>query len=209
MAAFTLIFPHKRNPANDKAAKIALDMLLDNTVNDFILLMDAADNKPLYPRVNAMIQAAPTEYCIYWSSDMFPAPGWDVPFLQLAAPDAFVTSVLVEPGAIGVWPGNQCHDFGRRADNFNRASFEAYCATAEMPGGEGWYAPVLYPRAGFLAMGGLADDLQGDHHGFTCADIELFNRWTAAGNRIVRARSYAYHLQRYSEPSEQEDAKRS
>lgn len=208
MAAFTLIFPHRRNPGNDKAAKIALDMLLDNTVNDFIILMDAADNKPLYPRVNAMIAAAPTEWCIYWSSDMFPAPGWDVPFLEAAAPDTFVTSCLVEPGVIGVWPHNIKHDFGRRPEEFDRAAFEAFCETVETPGNDGWYAPVLYPKTGFLEMGGLACDLQGDHHGFTPADIVLFDKWKAAGRQIKRVRSFAYHMQRYSEPTEQEDSKR-
>ena len=208
MGDFTIILPHKRNPGNDAALRICLDCLMQNTVNDFTLIMDAAYNKPLYPRVNAMIAQATTEACIYWSSDMFAAPGWDVPMLALYAPDAFVTSILIEPGVIGVYPDSIHQDFGRRPDTFDRAAFEDYCANAEIPGGLGWYAPVLYPRTPFLDMGGLADGLPGDHHGFTAADITLFEAWKAAGNRIVRARSFAYHLQRWSEPAEQADGKR-
>lgn len=207
-ARFTLILPHKRNPGNDRALGVCIDCLMANTISEFILLMDAAYDEPLYPRVNAMIEQATTESCVYWSSDMFAAPGWDVPMLALAAPDAFVTSILVEPGAIGVWPESYERDFGRKPETFQRKAFETYCEVAEMPGGLGWYAPVLYPRSGFLAMGGLATSLNTDHHGFTAADIDLFERWKAAGNRIVRAHSFAYHLQRYSEPSEQMDAKR-
>lgn len=207
MAAFTLILPHKRNPGNDMALKICIECLMANTVSDFILSIDAAYDQPLYPRVNAMIAAAQTDACIYWSSDLFAAPGWDAPILALYAPDAFVTSVIVEPGAIGVYSENITHDFGRKPETFDRAAFEAFCPGAEIPQGQGWFAPVLYPRTGFLRMGGLRTDLTGDN-GFTGADMWLFDQWKAAGNRIVRARSFAYHLQRWSDPVEQTDPKR-
>lgn len=211
---FTIILPHRRNPGNDEALRICLDCLMANTINDFILLMDAAVDQPLYPRVNAMMQQATTEKVIYWSSDMFAAPGWDAFMLGMAASDTFVTAVLVEPGVIGLHPTSVQRDFGRRPETFDRAAFEAWCvgpANDLNLTGEGWYAPVLYPRTGFLAMGGLVDDDSGmhDHHGFTNADVALFERWKAAGNKVVRARnSYVYHLQRWSQVDEQEAAKR-
>lgn len=40
--AFTVILPHKRNPGNDAALRICIDMLMANTRADFILMMDAA-----------------------------------------------------------------------------------------------------------------------------------------------------------------------
>jgi hypothetical protein len=207
-APFTIILPHRRNPGNDAALRIALDMIQQNTVNDYILLMDAAVNQPLYPRVNAMVQAAMTECCVYWSSDMFPAPGWDVPMLELYNAQTFVTNVLVEPGAIGVYHESLTQDFGRKPEQFRRAEFEQWCKTAPVPSGEGWYAPYMFPRTGWLAHGGL--DLARLEPGqeWSCLDIDLFERWKASGNRVVRARSYAYHLQRYSDIEEQTAEKR-
>lgn len=207
-AAFTVILPHRRNPGNDAALAVCMDCLLANTFNDFHLLMDAAVDEPLYPRVNRMMAQAQTEACVYWSSDMFAAPGWDAPMMDLFAADTFVTCVLVEPGAIGVYPENFKRDFGRKPSTFDRQAFENYAETAEVPDGEGWYAPVVYPRAGYLQMGGLRENADTDHHGFSSGDVELFDKWKAAGNRIVRARSYVYHLQRYSQEDEQMHEKR-
>lgn len=214
-APFTIILPHKRNPGNDAALSICLDCLFANTVNDFHLLMDAAYDQPLYPRVNRMMAQAQTECVVYWSSDMFAAPGWDVPMLELFTPQSFVTNMLVEPGVIGMHPDNIMRNFGRTPGSFDRVGFEAWCVGEAtelniLPISKGWYAPVMYPREAFLAMGGLQESgLDGDHNGFTCADVVLFEQWEAAGNRIARARtSYTYHLQRWSELDEQVDPKR-
>ncbi len=207
-AAFTIILPHRRNPGNDAALRMALQTLVENTCHDFILSMDAATDQPLYERINRLVAHAPTEYCVYWASDTFAAPNWDTPMLELADEHTFVNGVLIEPGAIGVYPENFKRDFGRKPETFDRAAFEAYCATAEVPDGEGWYCPYLFPREGWLLLGGLQESAARDPQGFTAADVELFERWKAAGNRVVRARSYAYHLQRYSEPEEQTAAKR-
>jgi hypothetical protein len=208
-AAFTIILPHKRNPGNDAALAVALDCLMANTRSDFALMIDAAADSPLVPRINCMVEHAPTECCVYWASDTFAAPGWDTAMLELFAPDTFVNGVLVEPGAIGVYAENFQKDFGRRPDTFRRAEFDAWCEKAEVPAGEGWYCPYMFPRSGWLAHGGLMPSTNTDHHGFTGADMDLFGRWKASGNRVVRARSYAYHLQRYSDVAEQQHEKRS
>lgn len=205
---FTIIFPHKRNLGNDAALRIALDCLITNTRHDFVLLMDAAADQPLYPRVNAMVAQATTDCCVYWSSDMFAAPDWDSPMLALYNPDTFVTNVLVEPGVIGMHPDNIQQDFGRSPETFRRADFEAWCIDAPVPSGWGWYAPYMFARQPWLAMGGLELGLLPDHQGFTPGDQLLFERWLASGRSIRRARSYTYHLQRYSEPDEQQHAKR-
>lgn len=210
-AAFTIILPHRRNPGNDAALSIALDMLYANTVHEFILISDAAYDKPLYPRVNAMMQQATTDAVVYWASDMFPAPGWDMPMLERFNPLTFVTMVVVEPGAIAMHPDNVHKDFGRKPETFDRAAFQTWVTSgsAPIPNNFGWYAPVMYPRAGFFEFGGLDDTgMSGDHHGFTSADVALFERWKAAGRHIQRASSWCYHLQRYSQEDEQQHAKR-
>lgn len=205
-AAFTVILPHKRNPGNDAALRIALDMLMDSTVNDFILLMAADSGQPLYPLVNALFEQATTDCCVYWSSDMFPAYGWDVPMLEAWNAHTLITNVLVEPGAIGIHHMNYHKDFGRKAETFQRGAFEAWATSSEAPmlEGEGWFAPYMISRYQFLAFGGLDDTgMVGDAHGFTGADEALFARWKADGNTIKRVKSYAYHLQRYSQVDEQ------
>lgn len=210
MSAFTVILPHRRNPGNDAALRTCLDCLYTNTVNDFTLISDAAFDQPLYERVNSMVRQATTEACVYLASDTFLAPGWDAPMLELFNADTFVTGVLVEPGAIGMHPDNVHRDFGRKPDTFRRAEFEAWTQSSEavVPDNWGWYCPVMYPRDGYFAFGGLELDLPGDHHGFAPADVALFDRWLAGGKQIKRARSFAYHLQRYSQIDEQMHEKR-
>lgn len=210
-AAFTVILPHRRNPGNDAALSICIDCLMKNTVNDFMLLIDAAVDQPLYPRVNAMFAQATTDCCVYMASDTFLAPGWDVPMLAAWNERTIVTNVLVEPGAIGLHALNLHRDFGRRPDTFRRAEFEAWAQSdyAPMLDGMGWYCPYMMSRAGFLEHGGLSTYVNGpDAHGFTGADESLFERWKAAGNTVLRVKSFAYHLQRYSQIDEQEASKR-
>ncbi len=209
-AVFTVILPHKRNPGNDAALRIALDMLLANTASDFILMMDAAYDAPLYSRIDSMVRAASTPICVFTNSDMFMSPGWDAPMLDCIDSRTFVTNTLVEPGAIGIHHMNVCHDFGRKPEQFNRPAFETWSKTAAAPGGEGWYAPYMFPRDGYLAYGGLELYAPSTQHGaWTTSDIDLFERWKAGGNRVVRApNSFTYHLQRYSDVEEQQHNKR-
>lgn len=210
MAEMTIILPHRRNPGNDRALQVALSCLVDNTVSDFALLIDAAYDSPLYPRVNAMVEAAPTEICVYWSSDTFAALDWDTPMLEAWTPETIVTNVLVEPGAIALHHLNLHKDFGRKPETFRREEFEIWAAhDAPMLEGEGWYCPYMFSRRMFLDFGGLIDNgEERDSMGFTAADKLLFARWKAAGNRVVRARSYAFHLQRWSDEGEQTHEKR-
>ena len=211
MDHITIILPHLRNPGNDRALSIAIDTLMANTTNDFVLMIEAVRGGSLYDTVNAMVWTATTEAFVYWSSDMFPAVGWDVPMVKLYTPDTIVTNVVVEPGAIGMHPDNVHKDFGRTPERFRRADFEAYAASDDAhynPSNFGWYCPYLMSRQAFLDTGGLRTDLAGDHHGFSGADELMFAQWQAAGKSIKRARSFVYHLQRFSQVDEQEHAKR-
>lgn len=203
-AAFTVILPHKRNPGNDRALAIALECLTANTHSDFILMMDAAFDAPLYERVNRMVMCAPTDICVYTASDMFFAPGWDTPMLDAFTHDTFVTNVVVEPRAIAMHPLNLEHDFGRKPETFRRDAFEAWCASAPVPSGEGWYAPFMFSASRYLQLNGL-DETMPD---FSEVDIDLFERHKKSGGKVVRARSFVYHLQRWSDIGEQIAEKR-
>lgn len=209
MSAFTVVLPHLRNPGNDASLRVALDCLFANTVHDFHLLIDTSVGH-LPEIVNRMIDHAPTDCIVYTASDTFFAPGWDAPMLALWNADTIVTNVLVEPGVIGMHPDNVQKDFGRKPETFRRAEFEAWVTSgdAPVPNNFGWYAPFMISRQRFLERGGLATNLNGDHHGFTPADVLFFEEWQAVGKAIQRARSFAYHLQRYSQEDEQMHEKR-
>jgi hypothetical protein len=206
--AFTVILPHKRNPGNDAALRICLDMLMTNTVSDFALLMDAAEDAPLYPRINRMVQEARTQYCVITSSDIFMAPNWDVPMMAVINYERFVTNIVVEPGAIGVHPQNMHRDFGLTPSTFRRAEFEKWATgnTVPMIGGDGWVVPLMFPRDLWLSLGGL--DLTMREFPYSAPDQKLLDDWKAKGGSIIRARSCAYHLQRWSDEGEQTHAKR-
>ena len=158
-AAFTVILPHKHNVGNDAALRICLSCLMDNTVNEFVLLMSVADDQPLYATINDMVAIAPTDCCFYINSDMFVAPGWDVPMLELYDNRTIVTGVLVEPGIIAMHHLNLQQDFGRTPETFQRAEFEEWTKTAPVIDGEGWAAPLMFSRLGHLYLGGFDTSL--------------------------------------------------
>lgn len=203
-AAFTIILPHKRNPGNDAALALCLDMLMANTVNDFVLLMDAAVDQPHDPRVMRMFHHAPTDCCVYWNSDMFAGPRWDVSMLDCWNIDTLVNNTLVEPGMISMWGGNAKVNFGRTPEEFQRDKFEVWCTQDDRTaGGVGWFAPYMVSREHFLDMGGLNPEVPSG------ADIDFFDHWQNAGFELKRApNSFTYHLQRWSDPVEQTAAKR-
>jgi len=201
---FTVLLPHKRNIGNNAALAICLNCLVVNSYYPFALLMSAAHDQPLYQTMNQLVEKAPTYCCVFLHSDMFVAPGWDYVMIQAYNPNTFVTGLLVEPGAIGVWQGNVEKDFGRKPETFRRAEFEEWAASAESPqaSGEGWVAPVMFSRSRWLELGG--HDLN-DPIGtiWTGLDVKLFDKHKAQGGRVIQAWSLVYHLQRYSELSEQ------
>lgn len=201
-AQFTVILPHKRNPGNNEALSICLNMLQANTDSaDFELLISCAVDRPLFPAIDRLFRQAETEYIVYWNSDMFPATHWDTAMLELAAYDVIVNPVLVEPGVMGIYPENVQMDFGRTPERFQQDEFEEWAKSGPVPPGEGFFAPYLMSRQRYLDLGGF--DLSGDLSGFVPRDIDLYNAHKANGGKVLRAGAFVYHLQRYSEVSEQ------
>ena len=206
MNAFTVILPHQRNSGNDRALRVCLDCLLANTRHDFAVLISAAHDQPLWETINRLVGQAETDCCVFTHSDMFFAPGWDVPMLAAWRKYTFVTNIVVEPGAIGVYPQNVWADFGRTPETFRRTDFEAWCEIAGMPEGEGWQAPYMFSRSAWLNAGGLDTSAEAFPRGDP--GIALFEKWKLMGRQVRRARSFVYHLQRWSELDEQNHVKR-
>lgn len=209
MPPMTIILPHKNNPGNNAALRICIETLMANTRNEFNLLMSAAYNQPLFPAIDRLIRQSQTDCFVFWNSDMFPAPGWDEPMLELFQYNTIVTNIVTEPGAIGIFTDNVEWDFGRKAETFRRDDFEAWATSgsAPVPSGEGWYAPYMMSKRRYLDIGGIDldnDDIKpADGFNNRPLDIDLFNKHKAMGGQVRRAVSYVYHLQRYSDPAEQ------
>lgn len=208
--AFTVILPHKRNKGNDKALQVCLSCLFDNTKSDFKLIIDAAEDQPLYPRINALMEQATTDCCVYLASDVFVSPNWDLPMLELWNENTIVNNVIVEPRAIAMYAENLEADFGRTPEQFasKRAQFEAWVKDAHFPNGKGWYSGYMLSRSKFLEMGSFSTNEKQDFMGFSGADQLFFEQWQASGKQVIRARSFAYHLQRFSDEGEQNHPKR-
>lgn len=205
-AAFTLCIPHKRNPGNDLAFQLCIACLLANTVNEFRLLVDTNTKDSIYTRVNRMVKQADTDCCVYLASDTFVARQWDAPMLALWDVNTIVTGVIVEPGAIGIHSDNVLADFGRKPETFRRDAFEAWAnVQTTLPNGRGWPGCYMFSRQAFMVAGGLDTTMDGE---FTPADMRFWDAWEARGGAIKRAKSYAYHLQRFSDEAEQKHEKR-
>lgn len=202
MADISILIPHKHEPENDKALKIALECIIDNTDHDYEVLIDTTTPGEPYTLINRMAMQASSEWLVFSNSDVFFAPHWDTPMLEAAQPDTIVTGVLVEAGAIGVAQQNIRLNFGMTPDRFFRKGFEAWCAEYRGPiDGDGWYFPCLINRNRFLEMGGF-DTTKGAFP-FVPLDIIFWEKWRAAGKQVQRVRSFAFHLQNYSNQNEQ------
>lgn len=199
----SLLIPHLRNPANDRALAVALTCIAENTSADYELIIQAdTGTNEVYSLYNQMAAQARAEWIVFSNSDVFFAPGWAAPMLEAADRDTIVAGVLVECGAIGVNVQNHTRNFGMLPETFNRAAFEQWVdQTPEMPHGAGWYMPSLHHRETFLSMGGF--DTSMGRFPVDELDTEYWKRWRANGRNVLRVASYAYHLQFYSSLGEQ------
>lgn len=202
MADISVLIAHKHEKANDAALKVALDTIVDNTVHDYELLIDSTTPANVYQVYNQLAVRASAPYIVFTNSDVFFAPRWDIPMLVAADPDAIVTGVIVECGAIGVATANVHRDFGMRPQTFRRKEFEEWVEKEQpLPPGDGWYFPSLHNRQAFLDMGGF--DLTKGTFPTEPLDILYWNTWRERGGIIKHVRSYCYHLQHYCAAEEQ------
>lgn len=206
MPNLSILIPHKHDPVNDKALAIALSCIAANTRHDYELMIDTTTPGDPYVILNDMARRASSDWLFFGNSDLFPAPGWDVPLLAAAQRGTIVNATLVECGAIGVHNQNIHRNFGMTPDTFDRAGFEAWAATnPELPLGDGFVFYALLNRLDFLEEGGF-DTANGAFP--DPLDSMFWARWQASGKRIIRANALLYHLQNYSNPLEQEKAVR-
>lgn len=203
MLSFSILIPHKADHENNKALAIALSCIAANTRNHYELLVDTQTPADPYVVLNDMAQRARGEYLALLNSDTFVAPNWDVDLLAKADPKRIVNATLVEPGAIGVFDGNFTRRFGMRPETFDRAAFEAFAAApdGDYPSGNGFVYYGLIHRETFLYRGGFNTSL--GKFPDKPLDSYFWQAWLDDGLEIVRANGLIYHLQGYSQESEQ------
>lgn len=205
--AISIIFPHLRQSANDKALKIALECIVDNTNIDYELMIESVETRrDIYPVWNSMAQRANSEWLLMSNTDVFFAPGWAEPIYHARDAHTIVSPIMVEPGAIGVNFAAVHGDFGMLPDSFRRREFEAWVKAEPLPPGwnentRAWYMPSLIPRQAFLELGGF-DTSEGGFPDWHC-DKLFWDAWAAAGYKFKRVKSYSYHIQHWSSESEQ------
>jgi|GEM_PF-368527 len=147
------------------------------------------------------------------TDDQYFAPDWDVHLKRHISPERMLTSQLVEPGVIEVWPGNLELDCGDSAQNFDEERF-LQCvkrhARDEIREG-GFFIPLVIYREVFWGLGGFRTqgtfgqlDDKGNHMCFP-NDVEFQQRARRIGLRLYQVRnSFSYHFQGSSWRSSQE-----
>jgi hypothetical protein len=202
--AISIIIPHLRNADNDKALKIALDCIIDNTDIDYELIVEAvATRRDIYPVLNNMAHRARAEWLVFSNSDVFQAPGWASAMYAARDVDAIVTGIIAECGAISVAADNYELHYGVTPGTYNRAGFEAW---VEQQGAtiyshkahqhRGWYFPCLLNKRTFNHSGGF-DSSVGAFPQAAC-DMAYWDAWAASGKSFRRVNSWCYHLQNFT-----------
>jgi hypothetical protein len=198
MAELSILIAHKHEPTNDAALLVALQTIVENTGPDYELLVDTTTPAGVYATYNKLALQATAPYLVLTNTDVFFAPGWAEAFLEVADPNAIITGVIVECGAIPVAAANVEKNFGMIPQTFRRYEFEEWVAKEQpLPPGNGWYFPSLHHRAAFLQSNGF--ELSLGEFPTTWLDKIYWQDWILRGGEIRHVRSYSYHLQAYSD----------
>ncbi len=198
----SIIIPHKRTKLNDKALVQNVQMLADNTTNNFELILDTECPKDPYRIWNEISDIARGEYLVFSNTDVLMAPDWDEWMVAHCKYNTIVTGYLIEPGNIGVASVNIHKDFGRSPDSFRRKEFELYVDEAnlgrtvpEVIEQRGWYMPCCVRKDWFLSTNKFPTEL-----GFPNPNDIIFWEYCIKelGTKLMRVRSFAYHYQNLS-----------
>ena len=194
----SILIPHKSTPKNDQALELNLKMLRENTREQDREVIVVENYGDPYLMWNEYAKHARGRVLAFTSSDMLPAPDWDVFMLKHVHDNAVVTGYLVEPGVIGVAPQNIQVDFGRSPETFRREMFEKACGKYDFPEavpGRGWYMPVMWTKDFFLnRLGGYHFIKPFPYHN----DIHTFEKCEQLGAEFIRTRSFHFHFQALS-----------
>jgi len=194
----SIIIPHKITGLNNKALSINIESLLENTTQDFELLIDTEVPRCPYTIWNEYAEIAKGEYLIFSNSDVIMAPGWDINMVKYCDDNTIVVGYLAEAGNIGVAEANILIDFGKTPDVFRKYDFYLWSKAQNVPEvlkERGWYMPCCVKKEWFLSTGGFPTDLPFPNPN----DILFWNHCVdVLGTTLLRVDSFAYHFQNLS-----------
>jgi hypothetical protein len=189
---FSILIPHLHTEVDKRALRVLLDTIVRHTIHDYELIVQAHQGDNAYPILNAMAQAATSEWLVFTCTDHFCSPAWDVPMWDARGEDMLVVGGLVESGFRLVSEQNLERNFGMSPETFYEAGFNAFAAShPPLPTIDAWTFPWLVHRESFWNMGGF------DIHP-SLSDMFFFRKWMMAGKQWTRVESYAYHLMNWT-----------
>lgn len=194
---FSIQLPSMNLPTSARTRRVWATCLADNTTLDYEVLLSVHSARDAYACHNDLARQARGEYLIFAEDDKYFAPGWDVAFRDMAAPDTLVIGSLVESGITPVHAANLAVNFGVTPETFDRAAFERHVDGYRLPHADFWSFPWCIHRETFLSVGGFNTALLGTHEG-TMLDNVFWQAWLASGRRQMRAAAWAYHLMRWT-----------
>jgi hypothetical protein len=192
LAQLSILLP---SLSNSPCVKLCKELLSKNT-NPPFEIVEVVDCLNVYEAYNRAAASANGDVLVFLNDDMFVAPGWSDLLRQATRPKTIVTTYLVESGRIPVNYRNIERDFGRTPGDFRYDDFVRFAAQEgpalppECPG-FGWYMPFAVQRADFIPF--ATDRGRGEP-----CDFLLFGLFSRLQYEFVRARSFAYHLQKMS-----------
>ena len=122
----------KKNSFLDNELIVVVDALKEGGVNKEVLkVLEEAGIKPLinkenlgpYKSWNKGAKKATKPWLCFLTDDQYFAPGWDKALGDFCQKGRILTSQLVEPGIIPVWPKNIKKDFGQNPQEFREKDF--------------------------------------------------------------------------------------
>ena len=165
------------------------------------LVVYSPRGKPdVYGCYNYGVEKAKAEVVCLTNDDMVFCQDWDEYSMPLVGEDMLMTGVVVEPGVVPVSPLNIAFNVGTTPAEFDAEKFSGIVAAHRRAhiedNKQGWYMPVLFLKAGFLAAGGYPTTPPFPHP----HDVKFFTDWVKDGKSLVQSLDIiVYHFQRLSQ----------
>ena len=197
----------KKNSFLDNELIVVVDALKEGGVNKEVLkVLEKAGIKPLinkenlgpYKSWNKGAKKATKPWLCFLTDDQYFAPGWDKALGDFCQKGRILTSQLVEPGIIPVWPTNIKKDFGQNPQEFREKDFLEFVKKQERKelANDGFFIPLVIHREDFWQIGGFPVEGEFGSRDAPANDIAFIKKAKAAGFEFKKAlNSFSYHFQ--------------
>ncbi|PIS15291.1 hypothetical protein COT63_00720 [Candidatus Shapirobacteria bacterium CG09_land_8_20_14_0_10_38_17] len=151
-----------------------------------------------YGSWNKGVKLAKSDWFCFVTDDQYFAPNWDKALENFKKRRRILTSQLVEPGLIPVWPTNIKKDFGHNPQEFAEKDFLAFVKKASVSGlvDDGFFVPLVIHKRDFELLGGWPTKGEFGTRDAPANDIAFINKSKKIGFEFKRVlNSFSYHFQ--------------